>query len=107
MSFAYEQQSYALQSEYATSVERWLEYFPREQLLVLRSEDLYADPQMTYDRVTAFLGIDDHRLAKPEPWNAAPRSELAPATRDALIARFAPSEARLRELVGRDVRWNR
>src|SRR4029077_8300567 len=27
VSFAYEQQSYALQSEYATSIERWLELF--------------------------------------------------------------------------------
>ncbi len=107
VSFPYEQQSYALQSEYATSFERWLEHFPREQLLVLRSEDLYADPQATYDRVVGFLGLDAHTLAKPEPWNAAPRSSLDPATRDLLVARFAASEARLRELVDPELRWSR
>jgi hypothetical protein len=107
VSFPYEQQSYALQSEYAESFERWRAHYPREQMLVLRSEDLYADPQGTYDRVTAFLGLAPHRLAKPEPWNAAPRSALAPATRDALIARFVPSEARLRELVDPGLRWER
>jgi hypothetical protein len=107
VSFPYEQQSYALQSEYVVSIERWLEHFPRTQLLVLRSEDLYGDPQATYDRVTEFLGIAAHRLAAPEPWNAAPRSALAPATRDALVERFAPSEVRLRELVGLDLRWER
>jgi hypothetical protein len=105
VSFPYEQQSYALQSEYAASIERWLEYFPKEQLLVLRSEDLYACPQATYDRVTTFVGIEPHTLREPEPWNAAPRSALEPATRDALIARFAPSEARLRELVDPNLRW--
>ncbi len=107
VSFPYEQQSYALQSEYATSIERWLAYFPREQMLVLRSEELYADPQATYDRVTDFLGLERHTLLQPEPWNAAPRTKLAPDVRDALVERFAPSEARLRELVDESLRWER
>ncbi len=107
VSFPYEQQSYALQSEYVTSLERWLEYFDLGHLLVLRSEDLYADPQNTYNRVTSFLGLDEHTLANPEPWNAAPRSALADDTREALVARFAPSEQRLRELVDPLLRWDR
>ena len=107
VSFPYEQQSYALQSEYAESFERWLEHFPSQQMLVLRSEDLYADPQGTYDRVTTYLGLSQHRLAKPEPWNAAPRSALAPDTRHALVARFAPWKRRLRELVDPGLRWER
>jgi hypothetical protein len=105
VSFPYEQQSYALQSEYASSIERWLRYYPVTQMLVLRSEDLYAEPQTTYDRVTKFLGLDAHTLRAPEPWNAAPRSALAAETRAALVARFAPSEARLRELVDANLRW--
>jgi hypothetical protein len=107
VSFPYEQQSYALQSEYAASIERWLEHFPVERMLVTRSEDLYADPQGTYDRVTTFLELAPHVLQKPEPWNAAPRTDLDPRTRDALLARFAPSEQRLRELVGAHLQWDR
>jgi hypothetical protein len=105
VSFPYEQQSYALQSEYAASIERWLEFFPKDQLLVLRSEDLYANPQATYERATTFLGLEPHTLRAPEPWNAAPRSALEPATREALVTRFAASEARLREIVDPDLRW--
>ena len=107
VSFPYEQQSYALQSEYAESIEQWLEHFPKDRLLVLRSEDLYAEPQCTYERVTDFVGLRRHDLRAPEPWNAAPRDALEPETRAMLVARFAASEQRLRELVDPKLQWDR
>lgn len=35
----------------------WLAFFPRNQLLVLRQEDLIAAPIESYANATAFLGI--------------------------------------------------
>lgn len=46
-------------SDYATQVERFLEYYPREQLLLLTFEELVADPQATLGRVFTFLGVED------------------------------------------------
>jgi hypothetical protein len=42
---------------YATHLRRYLEVFPREQLLVQLFDDLKADPQAYADRVFDFLGV--------------------------------------------------
>jgi hypothetical protein len=48
---------------YATHLRRYLDVFPREQLLVQLFDDLKADPQAYADRAFDFLGIP--RLALP------------------------------------------
>lgn len=45
-------------SRYATQVERYLEHFPRERLLVLDQEDLRSDRRATLREVFAFVGVD-------------------------------------------------
>jgi hypothetical protein len=45
-------------SLYATQLERYLDHFPREQLLVVRAEDLFRDPSLVLPRVYGFIGVD-------------------------------------------------
>ena len=52
---------YLARSRYADQLEWWFDAFPREQLLVLRSEDLFADPAATLERTCAFLGLPARR----------------------------------------------
>jgi hypothetical protein len=42
-----------------------------------------------------------------EPWNAAPSSKLAEATRQGLAEHYAPFNADLEELLGRRLPWTR
>jgi hypothetical protein len=50
------------QSFYAHQIERYLEHFPRERLLVLDQADLLANRDATLGSVFAFLGVDpDYR----------------------------------------------
>jgi hypothetical protein len=56
--------SYVGKSLYANQLSNWLHQFPREQLLILRSEDLYGRTQEVLDTVTDFLGI--HRFSFPD-----------------------------------------
>src|SRR6188508_2786047 len=42
VSFAHQHHSYAARGRYLEQLERWWEVFPRERLLVIRSEDLHA-----------------------------------------------------------------
>jgi hypothetical protein len=44
---------------YALQIEQYLEHFPRDQLLVLKSEDLKRDRVGTLGRVHEFLGVDE------------------------------------------------
>jgi hypothetical protein len=45
-------------SRYALQVEQYLEHFPREQLLVVTSEDLRESRDATMRRVYEFIGVD-------------------------------------------------
>ncbi len=45
-------------SSYATQIEEYLRYFPRSSLLLLRFEELRADPARVLKQVCEFAGID-------------------------------------------------
>lgn len=62
---------------YRRHVERFLRWFPKEQLLVLPFEQFVADPQSVFDRVCTFLGL------APTPINRAAAKE-----NQALVPRF-------------------
>ena len=47
---------------YAEQIQQVLRFYPREQLLVLRSEDFFADPAEAYAQVQRFLGLDPQPL---------------------------------------------
>ncbi len=60
-SFAYENFGYLARSRYSQQLDRWLQYFPREQFLVLRSEAFFEAPATTLARVYDFLGLQHYR----------------------------------------------
>lgn len=49
--------SYISRGLYDEQIKRWLKYFKREQILVLKSEDFFASPQHILERVYSFLKI--------------------------------------------------
>lgn len=104
-SYAHEHLSYAGQSEYAPALQRWLDRYPRERVLVLASEDYYRDPEATMGELVAHLGLRAVPLPSTKRWNAAAGDELSAATRSRLAARFAPSNAALERLTGRTFPW--
>jgi Sulfotransferase domain len=49
---------YLTSSSYALQLQQYLEHFPREQILVVRSEDMRRERERVLSRIFAFLGID-------------------------------------------------
>ncbi|XP_049670918.1 bifunctional heparan sulfate N-deacetylase/N-sulfotransferase 3 isoform X2 [Accipiter gentilis] len=45
---------------YATHIERWLNYFPPYQLLIIDGQQLRTDPSTVMDEVQKFLGVSPH-----------------------------------------------
>ncbi|SDZ24952.1 Sulfotransferase domain-containing protein [Micromonospora pattaloongensis] len=100
--------SYLARGRYAEQLERWFAHVPRERLLVLRSEDLYADPAAVYGELLRFLELPPFtpaafarhtRRVDPGP------SALTDALRADLSAYFAPHNARLATLLGWPNTW--
>lgn len=89
---------YLAPSSYAMQIEQYLEHFPRERLLVIRSEDLRARREETMHRVHSFLGVDPGWSAPDQDreYNAiAVKSAPGPLMR---AARHVPGSSRVRLL---------
>jgi hypothetical protein len=97
--------AYLARGHYAEQLERWFAVFPREQLLVLPSEELAAEPGRTYARVLDFLDAPPHQLSSYPRVYKQDYSELNSETRRRLAERFAEPNRRLYELLGRDLGW--
>ena len=57
------QPNYLLNSVYIYFIEKWMNWFPREQFLVLTTEDLDKTPEKTMKEVYDFLGVSVHKLS--------------------------------------------
>src|SRR6266849_3282899 len=105
-SYNYACYSYQARGVYVDQLQRWFRWFPREQFLIHRSEDLYADPATIYRRTLEFLNIPDLEPTKEyEVYNKArytPPSKMDPELRKRLVEYFEPGNLRLYELLDRD-----
>ncbi len=109
-SLAWEHYSYQSRGHYAEQLVRWRRYFAPERFLVLRSEDLYANPARSYRRVLSFLGLPDWVPAQFYNHSylgvgAPPSEPLPPALRRRLGKVFAASNRELCSLLGDDFGW--
>lgn len=99
--------SYATRGMYADSLERWLAVFPREQMLVVGTEDMNENPAEVIGEAYAFLGLPDVKLREfPTYMRGGYESRVDAELRERLTARFAEPNARLEALIGRRFNWS-
>jgi Sulfotransferase domain len=99
--------SYVARGRYAEQLERWLRLFPREQLLVLTTDELRIDPGGTMALIARFLGVPERTATSYPLENIREYPSMSPATRDRLARVFEPHNRRLEELLGRELPWVR
>lgn len=104
-SFAHRHYSYAARGMYAKQLKRWLGVFPRQQMLILASEDLFADPADTLHRVQSWLGLSCHTPTSLAARGARTYAPLKSQLHDELRSRFHASSASLAELTGINFPW--
>ena len=97
--------SYLARGRYAEQLGRWLQFYPREQLLVLRFEDLAKEPLPVLNRSLEWLGLPAMASARLEPRNTRKYPPIAPETAARLQEYFAPHNAELESLLGGSLGW--
>jgi len=105
-----EDSEYLSRGIYVDQLLRWTEFFPREQLLVLKSEDFFERPQDTLQLVLDFLGLPEwepqaEELAGGKRNEGRYEQEMDPATRKRLEEYFEPHNKRLYDFIGTDFGW--
>ncbi|MDQ6660637.1 MAG: sulfotransferase domain-containing protein [Chloroflexota bacterium] len=108
----YKHRSYLSKGIYVDQLQTWMKLFPREQFLILKSEDFYADPSTVFKQVLTFLNVPETelRLEKNEFKNYNNNvysSKMDPAMRKRLIEYFKPHNARLYDFLGVNFDWDK
>jgi hypothetical protein len=97
--------SYRDRGIYLPQLRRWTEVYPRERVLIMSAEELYADEQRAVDKVLAFLGLPPHRLAVARRHNHLPAPKMRPETKEELTEFYRPHNRALFDWLGEDYGW--
>ncbi len=99
--------AYRGQGRYAALLEPWFERFERDRVLVLVSEEFFADPAAVYERTLAFLGLRPHHLQAYPAYNyREPVERMLDVTRRELETAFVAENHHLEALLGRELPWH-
>jgi len=97
---------YVLCGWYARALERWFDVFPREQCLVMISEELFADPAVKMPEVFQHLGLDGmDSQSLPRARDGGYVGNMPEETERELRAFYQPRNRALAELLGRELPW--
>lgn len=92
-------------SLYAIHLQRWLNYFSTNQLLVLRSEDLFTHPAQTLATLCQTLGISTPPQQPYQKYNAGEYDSVPKAVRQRLFDFYQPHIRQLETLLKQPFDW--
>lgn len=100
--------SYLSRGLYVDQLRIWYSLFPAERILVVASEELYAEAPAVYQRVLRFLGLPAWELPAYSRYNEGGEYPAMQAdTRRRLLDYFAPKNEELYEFLGVRFPWDR
>ncbi|MEG4073310.1 tetratricopeptide repeat protein [Microcoleus sp. Pol14C2] len=97
--------NYLARGRYIEFIKNWLTFFPREQLLILKSEDFYAGAATTVKQVLEFLDLPEYQLSEYQNANPGSYQRVNESVRDRLSDYFRPYNQELEEYLGRQFDW--
>jgi hypothetical protein len=101
--------SYKLRGHYADQFERYFKFFRREQLMILSSEDFFANTQNCLNQIFAFLNLKTNvKINDMAPKFVAKNKEVvSPDVVDYLNNYFEPKNKILYRLLDTDFNWGK
>ena len=104
-SLGHRTRSYLSRGRYMDQLLVWARFFPRRQLLVLKSEDLFDDTTNALERVLEFLALPPWTPETYSIPNKREYSGLGPLVRQRLEEYYELPNQRLYEYLGADLGW--
>jgi hypothetical protein len=106
-SYNHQHHSYLSRGIYVDQLQTWAGLFPKERILILRSEDFFTDPKVALAQVLRFLELPPWEPNGYKTYNAGSKSKLDDDVRRSLIDFFKPHNARLYDYLGEKLRWDK
>lgn len=104
-SYAHHRHSYLTRGEYGDQLRRWFRFFSKSDLLIIKSEEFFANQMKTLEEVCGFLGLEDPSFEVERVHGSGEYEEIDEELRE----RLEPYCRRVREdvaaVTGRDFGW--
>ena len=98
--------SYLAKSHYSEQIKMWHKKFPRNQLLIISTEEYTTQHQKTFDDIFRFLELPTHKIGNPEKKKVEKYVSMNSNTRQRLLDYFRPYNSDLYKLIGKEFDWN-
>jgi len=105
-SFSHRHYTYLTRGLYAGQISRWLDYFPREQILIIKSEDFFGEPGSVIQRVFTFLELPEWTPKRLVTRNITSYDKPNSHLRKKLKDFFEPHNRRLYDITCEDYDWD-
>jgi Sulfotransferase domain len=105
--YSYNHQHYTYQSRglYLEQLQRWMAFFPKDQFLILKSEDFWEKPDRFLAEVLEFLQLPPLQLDTYPGYNAGNYTEIDPSLKQKLSQYFQEPNQQLSAFLQRDLNW--
>jgi tetratricopeptide (TPR) repeat protein len=97
--------NYLARGRYVEFIKNWLAFFPKAQLLILKSEDFYASAAATVNQVLEFLDLPENQLSEYQNANPGSYPLISDSVRCWLSDYFQPYNHQLEEYLERKFNW--
>lgn len=104
-SHSHEHHSYVAKGRYVDQIERLLELFPPEQVMIRSAEEFYADSDTVLAQLTEWIGVPRVHLSTSDNRNSHRYEPMTDALQRRLVETFAEPNEALFEMVGRRFDW--
>lgn len=105
-SFNYRHYSYLARGLYADQLENWFEFFPAKQILIIASEEFYANPVRIYQKTLDFLSLPYFDIKHYYKYNTNQYQDMDTTLYKKLSDYFKPYNQRLSNILGKHFEWD-
>jgi len=108
-SIDYYHHSYLDRGIYVTKLKHWMSIFPKEQFLIIQSDEFFKDTSIIYNKVLKFLNLPKWDLDEYKPIGVTKykKQTMEPSTRKQLVEFFSPYNQQLYEFLGEKFDWDK
>jgi len=99
--------SYLARGRYIEQLQKWFAVFPRRQMLILPSEELYTSPATAYRKAIEFLGLSAWEPNDFKVYKQGVYEEMPASIRKRLIDYFRPYNQKLYEYLNKGFDWDK
>lgn len=99
-SFNHQHYTYLSRGKYLDQITNWLKFFPKEQLLIIKTEELDSQPDLMMDRVWEFLNLPPRQIVQYHKYNSNDYPPIDETLYKQLKSYFQPYNQKLKDSFG-------